>query len=713
MPLAKMDRRLKAWRDAARLQRTGAFDAHWYLATYPDVAATPLTPLMHYVRKGAWEGRRPRPDFDPLHYLSVHADVAESGTEPFTHFILHGSSEARRTGPAAPAVTAVVERRRSLRSAPGALAFYGADPVLPDRLFPKERTVGPAFARAAGAATHAHTPAAPAPWFFRFAPLELVQERIATRTPRSDLPANTPRPLYSVLTVLDGLEDLARLPATAEGLAAICGTMGDAGRLEWIITGTASAAVTQSALPAALLGVTRILTQAAAPPATAHPVNAAAAAAQGTVFLVLAPGAVLATDALDILDHYFSAFPHCRYVGAPAEGPARPAPRFDSSELLTQNALAGGIVALRADLFDALGGYDARFAGAEAYDCALRAALAEPVLLIPEALVAASALPAAPLRHRAVTAVRMAILRRLVDETWPPVSAHAPALPRSRIARGLCLVRTQGRRPDLLAAALQSIFAQSEPLVAAVIVHGDAAAFAAVVDNAPREEGRVVFLHAPDTQRRRGHPWNVGLAHLAANADAYQYLCFLDDDDIYYPLFSQRIVDAFRLTDADVIYGLANQRPPGGAAMPAHMPLPTSCMVAGNFIPTNGYAVRSDVVLNAGIRLFEDIDYFEDWDFLLSLFKIGCRFHLIPEAVGEFLLIGDGNVPAKRNPNHYAACLMRLTALGQEAARQRGIGQFYRDLLAFDFDAAGARHPSPSGHLILAKKQFLRACAHP
>ncbi|OYX13224.1 MAG: hypothetical protein B7Z15_07955 [Rhizobiales bacterium 32-66-8] len=162
-----------------------------------------------------------------------------------------------------------------------------------------------------------------------------------------------------------------------------------------------------------------------------------------------------------------------------------------------------------------------------------------------------------------------------------------------------------------------------------------------------------------------------------------------------------------------MVYGLANQRPPGGQAMPAHMPLPTSCLVAGNFIPTNGYAVRSDIVLNAGIRLFEDIDYFEDWDFLLSLFRAGGRFHLIPEAVGEFLLIGDGNVPAKRDPHHHAHCLARLTALGQDAARLRGMGQFYRDLLAFDFDTAGARHSAPSGHLILAKKQFFRGCESP
>ncbi|OYX13223.1 MAG: hypothetical protein B7Z15_07950 [Rhizobiales bacterium 32-66-8] len=285
----------------------------------------------------------------------------------------------------------------------------------------------------------------------QIAPLDLVQERIATRTPRTDLPATPPDPRFSVLTVLDGPDDLALLPATASGLAALAAAPGVNGRLDWILTGTASAAVTLQSLPAGVLGVTRILAQ-TADPAGAEPAAAQAAqAARGTFLIPLAPGAVPAADTLDILDHYLRAFPHCRYVSAPAHGSAPTAPMFDSSELFSQDALAGGLAAVRADLFAALG-HDPRFAGASAYDRALRAALAEPILLIPEALVAAPATapsaPAVQRRERALTAVRMAILRQLVDETWPP--APAPPLPRSRVERGLCLVRTQGRRPDLM-----------------------------------------------------------------------------------------------------------------------------------------------------------------------------------------------------------------------------------------------------------------------
>lgn len=42
-----------------RLRLTGKFDARWYLATYQDVAASGMDPLLHYVRHGAAEGRAP------------------------------------------------------------------------------------------------------------------------------------------------------------------------------------------------------------------------------------------------------------------------------------------------------------------------------------------------------------------------------------------------------------------------------------------------------------------------------------------------------------------------------------------------------------------------------------------------------------------------------------------------------------------------------
>jgi hypothetical protein len=54
-------RRLRLMRGAARLKRSGLFDAEWYLHHYADVADAGIDPLHHYVQFGASEGRAPNP----------------------------------------------------------------------------------------------------------------------------------------------------------------------------------------------------------------------------------------------------------------------------------------------------------------------------------------------------------------------------------------------------------------------------------------------------------------------------------------------------------------------------------------------------------------------------------------------------------------------------------------------------------------------------
>jgi len=50
---------LQLRRQMARLRRSGLFDAEWYSRAYPDVAASGMAPLRHYVRYGFREGRTP------------------------------------------------------------------------------------------------------------------------------------------------------------------------------------------------------------------------------------------------------------------------------------------------------------------------------------------------------------------------------------------------------------------------------------------------------------------------------------------------------------------------------------------------------------------------------------------------------------------------------------------------------------------------------
>jgi hypothetical protein len=86
-------------KDADRLRQSPAFDADWYLQTYPDVAASGDDPVLHYLRNGAGELRDPGPSFSTSYYLSQYHDVAESGINPLLHYLACGATEGRNPAP--------------------------------------------------------------------------------------------------------------------------------------------------------------------------------------------------------------------------------------------------------------------------------------------------------------------------------------------------------------------------------------------------------------------------------------------------------------------------------------------------------------------------------------------------------------------------------------------------------------------------------------
>ena len=75
------------------------FDGSYYLRRNPDVAAARVNPLLHYRITGAFEGRSPHPLFDVPYYLDTNADVRNSRTEPLTHFLAVGAAEGRDPNP--------------------------------------------------------------------------------------------------------------------------------------------------------------------------------------------------------------------------------------------------------------------------------------------------------------------------------------------------------------------------------------------------------------------------------------------------------------------------------------------------------------------------------------------------------------------------------------------------------------------------------------
>lgn len=74
----------------ARILQSGLFDADFYLAANPDVAAAGMDPLDHYVHHGAAEGRDPGPAFSNRGYRAGMPSLGET-EDPLTHFLTSGA----------------------------------------------------------------------------------------------------------------------------------------------------------------------------------------------------------------------------------------------------------------------------------------------------------------------------------------------------------------------------------------------------------------------------------------------------------------------------------------------------------------------------------------------------------------------------------------------------------------------------------------------
>lgn len=82
-----------------KMEKSGLFDAKWYLAQNPDVKRAKVNPVRHYFEFGWTEGRNPSPKFDNNAYLSMHSDVAAAKVCPLVHYIEFGRDEGRLIKP--------------------------------------------------------------------------------------------------------------------------------------------------------------------------------------------------------------------------------------------------------------------------------------------------------------------------------------------------------------------------------------------------------------------------------------------------------------------------------------------------------------------------------------------------------------------------------------------------------------------------------------
>lgn len=183
-----------------------------------------------------------------------------------------------------------------------------------------------------------------------------------------------------------------------------------------------------------------------------------------------------------------------------------------------------------------------------------------------------------------------------------------------------------------------------------MVVHGTAESYSQVRQTCASIKLAQV-IHAPnsDPDRKRGYPINVGIQHCLNQLPDIQYLFLLDDDDLVYPFFTRAMAQAFACTDADLVYANTNRRESGKPLAPSFPLKPYYHLLEQNFIPSNGYAVRTAALRRTGVRVDETFEYLEDWFFLLRLLEHGLRFYPLDMTLSEFRTESDADYAFRNN----------------------------------------------------------------
>ncbi|WP_146619988.1 hypothetical protein [Acuticoccus sediminis] len=180
----------KGSRDAADRDLVAtAFDAEYYLANNPDVAATGADPLRHFMSHGWREGRDPAPDFSVNDYMEMNPDVATSGANPYVHYLRHGRDEGRpgrNTSAPSRELRALIDRHFDTEfylSRNKDVASLGLDPVehFLHEGWRERRDPSPTFSVATYLAQRPDVAAAGVNPFVHFLNDELVKERARAR----------------------------------------------------------------------------------------------------------------------------------------------------------------------------------------------------------------------------------------------------------------------------------------------------------------------------------------------------------------------------------------------------------------------------------------------------------------------------------------------------------------------------------------------------
>ncbi|MBZ0092100.1 MAG: glycosyltransferase [Sulfuricellaceae bacterium] len=193
------------------------------------------------------------------------------------------------------------------------------------------------------------------------------------------------------------------------------------------------------------------------------------------------------------------------------------------------------------------------------------------------------------------------------------------------------IIRSMDR--PTLSEALDSVALQTYPNIEVVLVNAKGAGHRGAGEWCGRFPLRMVEGEGPMARSRAA---NAGLESAAG-----QYLLFLDDDDWFAPRHIASLVDALSLNPGKrVAYGCVACADENRqlTARTYCKPFDRTQLLAGNYIPIHALLFSRSIV-DAGCRVDESFDLYEDWDFLLQAAEFGD--FVFVEQIGAYYRIGN------------------------------------------------------------------------
>lgn len=205
-------------------------------------------------------------------------------------------------------------------------------------------------------------------------------------------------------------------------------------------------------------------------------------------------------------------------------------------------------------------------------------------------------------------------------------------------------------RPEMLEIAVQSVLDQTYKNTEIIVVNDGGVDVQELLNRLNHNTGNILYLKH-DYPKERSATRNAGI-RIATG----KYICYLDDDDLYYPNHIQTLVEVLENSEYKVAYTdatKADQEKQDGKYVTINRSVPYSYDFDPDLLRVNNYIPILCILHERGCLgqtgLFDEtLDTHEDWDLWIRMcLKFGSFYH-IKQTTCEFTWRTDGSTTTSR-----------------------------------------------------------------